>query len=1563
MAAIYAQRRGTKGGAEDEPQVSAGSVPYHSTFIMAPGPEENRQKLYAAIKNVIDTSPQLKDFRAESKKLGLSLDKLAGYLAGVDNNSITISISEKDYPSIEARRAFLDRMKGKDSPFIPLMREIKANFKELVPQPGEGEESYLMPRYEPDGYAKGGSGLWFDKPTQTYYFELERTVAQDEINRRITSSDAIMKKLGIEQEAPSSRGSVVPPVPTPNPTPGATEVAPPQIDAVKQEADFRSLLTRVKVQLDLLSKLSDYDQLNGVQTIISNLDELLTSFEKMKTDSPEKAEDMKKRLSAVLEPYASSLPEIFRSAVTQDRSTGNLYTINTGAIRTAVSYLSDAITALNAFDTLLGQKVLQSDPTASDLVGLKSKFDAMNSPSLRIYLNHLLTERYGPNGEGLAGMVQALALPDFGGRSAVDNYMSTMLTLIRPGGDNSRAMARTAWQELESQFPPQSTGQSLPQMLAASQILLYNASSSIASGVRQAWDFYSQLMAAKTFPSLSSIGEAELITALQATKSMPAGTQYLLLGNKEFFENASRLQSASSQSTAASGQLPMGTLLVSTENDIAKFQTALGKAGLPAPDAISLGVISALQDGQTTPISLGGNNYVVERKAGQLNLYESASDSSLATRLQAYNLAASYLSQLFNNKPHEERYESMNRAMMRFASITTEGDLVTDLKILNIYGLDQGHIGIIKPWWLRMQNMAHDFNSTLPFIYATFRQNSLFDYFIDPQVYPNMAPYQTSLPYAFATNEYYERLYHATSPESRIMQVYAYDNFIGLTPDMVSVWSQMEKIYRDILGTGDAPLSIREHDILAATSGNEKSRAADLQYYGRGEKSGQFISAEAFGSVGATKGSTYTPDVSGAPGLYSEFNTSEKTRGLVEAQGAMVDIANTRLWQGLARLRYDKTQNIRTDDGKYVDGYGFEAQTVSRDEDVYLRSTFPGAKRGSMIVNFFERAREEFPKKTATGGKQNVFDLIDGEILVHLDEGWARAMISKDQFQQLMKDSAGKGMPTMEDVVKHSFVEYSQKWGAKVKTDIAAESDVRRYGISKLPGNNRVGLMMILQPGIDAAIGAAKTTTGDYWVGIQGGSGAHVVAGNFYMFNDTGKSSLPTVGGYGTVPGFNQYYIPSYRRNATLQPEGNDRTYASSVTWLAIDQFRVNMFGGWKIRDGESAGWLGGGQAKTKKTATSLYLSFDKNNYLTEGLASANGGIGRVSYSAYAFRPTNSLYGGSAGAAVTVKTNDATDTNKMSFATIYGAVRENPLKNPQLNERRLFSLQERINALGISISSSSAMDMLNVKQRNGLYTNWLGQARNIATDMVSELPWYDLSYNWLATGSMGVHSPEFTGKFTYALTTGGNFYYSAISLKNKFALMGGYFNPTPKGGTQDPVEWFFSTKFMPSDEFTFGAIVSHTRDKKDVFTLQASLENAFGTSISWGPESEYYRVNLKVGPESATGVINFAQLPTFTTIEAGANIQLASSLYLAAAARNISVHRKPGMAGGYTAETKAALNLGFIPENVNVQQGVLGLTFLSGRTAVDVTGTLTKIGWKGAPYDYFIQTRVQINPW
>jgi len=177
---IQTRGRGIAAGPLDADSHLAGMVPVLQN--------DAREKLAAAVLRIAEGIPKLKD-------LGIDLQELSDYLAGVSDKKITVSVSGKDYPSENEQRALMDYVLGKESPLRELIVGIVAKFgKELIP------EEYLKLLYKKDDFNEGGTGLT-PEPGNMYSFDLERTVSPEEIERRITSSDAIMKKLGIGNAA------------------------------------------------------------------------------------------------------------------------------------------------------------------------------------------------------------------------------------------------------------------------------------------------------------------------------------------------------------------------------------------------------------------------------------------------------------------------------------------------------------------------------------------------------------------------------------------------------------------------------------------------------------------------------------------------------------------------------------------------------------------------------------------------------------------------------------------------------------------------------------------------------------------------------------------------------------------------------------------------------------------------------------------------------------------------------------------------------------------------------------------------------------------------------------------------------------------------------------------------------------------------------------------------------------------------------------------------------------------------------------------------------------------
>ena len=584
-------------------------------------------------------------------------------------------------------------------------------------------------------------------------------------------------------------------------------------------------------------------------------------------------------------------------------------------------------------------------------------------------------------------------------------------------------------------------------------------------------------------------------------------------------------------------------------------------------------------------------------------------------RQAVFNQATTLISNMYANATNangmHQNYSNASRLMKKFEELSASGTLVSDLETRNFYGLERGQIGVKTPW----QDIRYErdyYMSTLEsFARSTLQPTSLTGWSMyTPQVFPGARYTPTNAKYLFDQAHGEKTRYLRTMPSARSLTVDYSPNSLYMQASYGMIIGKMSDAYNGILKEKISRLKVSSASGSVQGSGTSQAgrgAAVDAQAWLQGYVPGQNMYLEGFQNWSTTVGSKYSP------GQFSKFDQGKSNETFVQAQANQMNILGTNIWQGYLNYTRNKQTNLTDDGGNPTTIGGMADEQMNRYMNMYLNSTFPMSRDGTLLVNISESRDAKRPEATSTGAGKETDERYDIDIYAKKGNTWDHTII-KGRSREYEENVAGESQ-TVRDAVSKYFTQLYSELGKRTTVDAAVEVGRQKYGWDKnktgIGTDNRLGVMLIIQPGINAAAAAGVTTTGDAVVAGALQSKLNVAYAGFYSFSDR-DVAMPATGSAGSPYyqfGLNNYYMPSYELDEK-QPKGTkDRIYVGDVTWLAIDKFRASIFGGWKTSD---RGVLAGEDFRLKNANVSSFVSFDSTGHIMNGIVSAGGKTERV---------------------------------------------------------------------------------------------------------------------------------------------------------------------------------------------------------------------------------------------------------------------------------------------------------------------------------------------------------------
>ncbi|MCX6772097.1 MAG: hypothetical protein NTX79_08695 [Candidatus Micrarchaeota archaeon] len=583
-------------------------------------------------------------------------------------------------------------------------------------------------------------------------------------------------------------------------------------------------------------------------------------------------------------------------------------------------------------------------------------------------------------------------------------------------------------------------------------------------------------------------------------------------------------------------------------------------------------------------------------------------------RQAVFNQAAMLISNMYANTTNangmHQNYTNAGRLMKKFETLGASGTLVSSIDTKYFYGLERGHIGIKTPGQdIRFERM-YDMSTLESFARSTLQPTSLTWNAYTPEVVPGSRYTPTSAKYIFDQAHGEKLRYLKTMPSARSLTVDYSPNSLDMQASYGMIIGKMSDAYNAILK--EKITKLRVSSASGAIQGSGTSRGGsgtswDEQVWMQGYVPGQNMYLESFQKWSTEEGSKY------APGQFSKFDQSKSTEIFVNSQANQMNILGTNVWQSFLTYTQNKQTNITDDGGNPATIGGLTDEQMNRQINASINSTFPLSRNGTMLVNITETKNAENPVATATGAGKETTERYDIDIYVKKGETWDHTIL-KGRSREYM-ESMANGTQTLGDAVHEYFTQLYSELGKRTTVDAAVEVGKQKYDWDKsktgIGTDNRLGVMLIIQPGINAAVAGGMTTTGDKVVAGAIQDKSNVVYGGFYSLSDL-DIATPTTGnsGSGLYPfGMNNYYMPTYELDEKQPKSTKGRVYVGDVTWLALQNFRASLFGGWKTSE---RGVIAGEDLRLKNANISSFMSFDSTGHILNGIVSAGGKTERV---------------------------------------------------------------------------------------------------------------------------------------------------------------------------------------------------------------------------------------------------------------------------------------------------------------------------------------------------------------
>jgi len=926
-------------------------------------------------------------------------------------------------------------------------------------------------------------------------------------------------------------------------------------------------------------------------------------------------------------------------------------------------------------------------------------------------------------------------------------------------------------------------------------------------------------------------------------------------------------------------------------------------------------------------------------------------------RQQVFNQAVILISNMYANSTNSgdahQNYENSRKLMNAFEKLDALGTLASEIETQRVYGLERGHIGLKTPWQDMRFDRTYSMSTLESFSRSTLRATPLFGWSIyTPRVYHGTQYTQTDANFLFDQAHGEKNRYLQTMPSARSLTVDYSPNNLERQASYGIILGKMNDAYNAILSAKMSKFKVAGASGTIQGSGTSqggRGYSADAQAWMQGTASGQNMYLEAFQNWSTTLGSKYSP------GQFSKFDQGSSTETFVQLQANQLNVLGTNIWQGYANFSQANQKTSTDSQGNPVTVGGLTDDQMQRYLNVNLNSTFLGYADGTMLVNISESARRNRPVLTASGAGQESEERYDVDMFVKKGNTWDHT-IFRGRTREFLESSAG-GNQTVGDAVNLYFTHLYSQLGKRTIVDAAVEVGRQDYGWDKngagIGTDNRLGVMLILQPGANFALGGVSTTTGDK-AGLAGFQNkANVVHGGFYSFSNL---QIPTSGqsGLGAVPysfGINNYYIPTYELDEKQPKETADKTYIGSATWLALGKFRASVFGGWNTSD---RGVLAGEDFRLKNANVSSFMSFDSAGNITSGIVSVGGRKEKV------FGAENVNLRGHMYALQTLDKRQELGT-AVSFRVGKGTMTVTCNLNPDqwgaasIDDITLRRIMDNSQSIVDYVNTVPAETLLDIKAREPV----MRQIRDRITQVVAEAilmnPTNDLYKSFLNNVSIGYRDAKSDWTVTASTTDDQKTFMTGMfNYRDRVGVIGGY----KIGGSARPegIDWLAGMKWrLGKGNTAFSVYVSQTNDQRIIGNADFANRKIGAASVSFG--KDYYRVHVLAGPETLSGIVNITSIGTASgsiqNQEYGLRVALWAPVFLTGAYSHTTA---TGMKDDLlqNALYATASQYGLFPAKIDINAFKADLYFkVSENSTFSVTGQMSKMSGKENPWDFY----------
>ncbi|MCL6089204.1 MAG: hypothetical protein M1530_03525 [Candidatus Marsarchaeota archaeon] len=1271
-------------------------------------------------------------------------------------------------------------------------------------------------------------------------------------------------------------------------------------DNLRNREEYNTLMRSFRDQLGRLVRYSNVDDLVSLDALRQGLVNSLNNLNFQINGLDKSVQSMYfERLAHDMQTMREGLPPYMQGVIAADGS------LDANQLYASVYGLIQTVRTLNQVDYKMSM-ALQGPLGVTDIVELNKLYAQLGGDKQA--LRFVLAQRYGENGEGLAQARAALGLGT-SGKPVEAQYLEIVKTMADVQHPELWQLSGVAAQRYPKSYlgdpgdasaippiPP------TPGLLSATNQVL--APNSLVE-TRPSFDFIGRLAFLQLVNAEmpDSVHDAQLGQMMLSAMNMAPGHS-ALIWNKEFF-------------LSVLGQIGPEASGVLSSEELAEYNN-------PATDA-------------------GRREQLLSKMGG--------------VRQQVFNQAVLLLNAIYANSAPPQRYENSAQLMGLFEKLDVKGNVVSDLEVSNVVGLERGHPEVRTPLgFMQTPYQAQDITTLWAFAAAAYQPTSLFGgYSMFPQVQPNLPMQVSDLNYVFDRTEWAKEMFLSTMPSAWYLQGDYAPNYLGRRANYGMILGSMNEAYNIV---GAKLISSLQPQYVSTTiqgGGHEGIGATDLSMAAQGRDFGQSASAEAFGEWGTTaKGTTYSPT------QYTVFDQGVKDREYARLQASQIQLLGTNLWTALGTLNRNSQTNQKDAQGNPISVGGLDSSTTHWDYNGYLNSTFPFFADGTTIA-FVNGRSDTFPPALGAGGlgAQETAARYDVDVFAKKASTWIRS-IDKSRTDELMQVQVGGGKNTLQDLVRQYFAQVYTELGNEHRLDVAVEADQRSY--TKSPGyesGTRYGAMLIYQPpGSPLAGGAIVSTAGNAAAFAGFDTQAHLVEGGFYSFNPNATPPLSV------RQGAPLYYYPAYELyepQPALVPNLLDkrRTFMASGTWLAVEQFRGTVFGGWR---GQDNGLLVGEELLTRYSNMSSFFHFNRGRQLTEALITAGGKTKKLDLGALQLEDVRARAYGvrTPGIGDEAALNTFFKLPNGDEMMLSGRFSSKRIGTTPLQDRTTKGLFERYNTLMGQVGGLTLDTLMDVGKRQPAIRNVMNLALPLAADGVQLQPMNDLYTGWLANFSMGYKSKDkeyLNGLFTAGITEdGGTFVSGMTNIDKRVAFIagmriGGNETNTP----DDAYRWLFGTKIRPNDNLAFYLYTSQLKNERMLSNITAEMRDLGLISASGG--QDYYAVSMALGNRGFSGIINFSQISGLRSQEIGTRMALGASAYLALAYQSVVM---PGVGGFNPADplVQQALKQNLIPTSVSFDQFKADMYFNMGNNSIlTLTGQLRQARGDYMPYDFYFGGR------